>query len=157
MSLAGISVGIAGISVGIAECEPEFRGLELCIFVQEGHPPLDTRLWCCILTVSFYEWVCGRHSLNSVTFVKLVFMCSQVSNGDSSLVSRQVLPQNQLTKFNFDQVNEIEERVVLLQKLEKAEGRIMALEKQVDFSSFLFCCNSYTFLLSDECFPKIFK
>ena len=76
--------------------------------------------------------------MNSVTFVKLVFMCSQVSNGGSSLVSRQVLPQNQLTKFNFDQVNEIEERVVLLQKLEKAEGRIMALEKQVDSSSFLF-------------------
>ena len=64
-------------------------------------------------------------------------MCFQVSNRSTSLVPRQVLPQTQLTKFNFDQVDEIEERVVLLQKLEKAEGRIMALEKQVDYSSFL--------------------
>jgi len=63
--------------------------------------------------------------------LNVTFKDDMVSNRNTSLVPRQVLPQTQLTKLNFDQVDEIEERVVLLQKLEKAEGRIMALEKQM--------------------------
>ena len=56
---------------------------------------------------------------------KIILACLQVRNGN--------IPGKLQSKFAFDQFNEIEERMTLIQKLEKAEGRIMALEKQVYF------------------------
>ena len=49
-------------------------------------------------------------------------------------ISRRILPYKPEGNIKFEQFGEVEDRVVLLQKLEKAEGRIMALERQVRFS-----------------------
>lgn len=46
------------------------------------------------------------------------------------LLLQQSVPQQTGTLKNIH-ISETEERMVLLQKLEKSEGRIMALEKQV--------------------------